>query len=572
MKKTKAKTSGIAKAIEDALFANATNDGEVSDDNNEETRAQVVEKDDDDDDIDIFTRDFSAEERKPSRLRILNAPSAFDHDERYKGKKVSRKKLQSALDEDEDLANIENNSDDSEDEALEKAEHDKAELGHMFEMEGVEYEDEDEDCFKKKKYQRSQSPDLEHLEGDSDQGDDISSDEETNEMSQRVKELLAAEKENQDNSSTEEEDTSDNDEQDLEENDDEDTAGKKDFMAEIKKISKDDFHSQSDSGNENDEIPESGSDEVDDDDEMGPDLSEIFKNDDASEETNEVEDGQGIATFTAGNVEKEVAKGKCIQRQLQIWDGLLELRIAMQKSLAKINQFPTPLKPFKEAMPDPNQDGGELKKSQVMLAKTLDQLLELKRQLLEKDPVVVANDEPLGKKRKLNDYDQYLTEGFETMTSWRNETIEDWNDRTRIVGKTGFSAFETSVTRQIEHILADKSRLVKRTKLKRNAYDIIGTETNDDNETYNDEIFDDDDFYHQLLRELIERKTSSVTDPIALGQQWLQLQKVRAKAKKKVDTRASKGRKTRYDIHAKLVNFMAPTYPKSSLSEEAKTE
>merc|ERR1739838_508286 len=119
-------------------------------------------------------------------------------------------------------------------------------------------------------------------------------------------------------------------------------------------------------------------------------------------------------------------------------------------------------------MPDPNQDGGELKKSQVMLAKTLDQLLELKRQLLQKDPVVVANDEPLGKKRKLNDYDQYLTEGFETMTSWRNETIEDWNDRTRIVGKTGFSAFETSVTRQIEHILADKSRLVKRTKLKRN--------------------------------------------------------------------------------------------------------
>ena len=254
MKKAKAKKSGIAKAIEDDVFANATNDGEVSEDNNEETRAQVVEKDDDDDDIDIFTRDFSAEEQKPSRLRILNAPSAFDHDERYKGKKVSRKKLQSALDEDEDLANIENNSDDSEDEALEKAEHDKAELGHMFEMEGVEYEDEDEDCFKKKKYQRSQSPDLEHLEDDSDQGDDISSDEETNEMSQKVKELLAAEKENQDNSSTEEEDTSDNDEQDLEENDDEDTAGKKDFMAEIKKISKEDFHSQSDSGKQNDSI------------------------------------------------------------------------------------------------------------------------------------------------------------------------------------------------------------------------------------------------------------------------------------------------------------------------------
>jgi protein AATF/BFR2 len=31
------------------------------------------------------------------------------------------------------------------------------------------------------------------------------------------------------------------------------------------------------------------------------------------------------------------------------------------------------------------------------------------------------------------------------------------------------------------------------------------------------EIFDDDDFYHQLLRELIEKKTSDVSDPVALS-------------------------------------------------------
>merc|ERR1712241_1283083 len=248
--------------------------------------------------------------------------------------------------------------------------------------------------------------------------------------------------------------------------------------AQIKKISKDASSSQNDSGNdyendesneeENDDSNENESDEADED-EMGADFSEMFKNA-STEQTNEEENNQGIATFTAGNVEKEVSKGKSIQRQLQIWDNLLELRIAMQKSLTKINQFPVHMKPFKEAIP---AEESELKKSQVMLAKILDQLLELKKQMLEKNAVVDANDEPLSKKRKLNDYDQHLTEGFETMKSWRNETIEDWNDRTRIVGKTGFSAFETSVTRQIEHILADKSRLVKRTKLKRSAYEII---------------------------------------------------------------------------------------------------
>ena len=65
--------------------------------------------------------------------------------------------------------------------------------------------------------------------------------------------------------------------------------------------------------------------------------------------------------------------------------------------------------------------------------------------MLEKNAVVDVNEEPLSKKRKLNDYDQYLTEGFETMKTWRNETIEDWNDRTRIVGKTGFSKIQMLV-------------------------------------------------------------------------------------------------------------------------------
>ncbi len=73
-----------------------------------------------------------------------------------------------------------------------------------------------------------------------------------------------------------------------------------------------------------------------------------------------------------------------------------------------------------------------------------------------------------------------------------------------------------------------------------------GDDENNEDKEYDAEIFDDDDFYHQLLRELIERKTEGITDPMLLGQKWLQIQKMRNKIKKKVDTRASKGRKTRY--------------------------
>ena len=43
-----------------------------------------------------------------------------------------------------------------------------------------------------------------------------------------------------------------------------------------------------------------------------------------------------------------------------------------------------------------------------------------------------------------------------------------------------------------------------------------GTGKARDTKSYDEEIFDDDDFYHQLLRELIERKTSDINDPIAI--------------------------------------------------------
>jgi protein AATF/BFR2 len=83
--------------------------------------------------------------------------------------------------------------------------------------------------------------------------------------------------------------------------------------------------------------------------------------------------------------------------------------------------------------------------------------------------------------------------------------------------------------------------------LNRSSYNIIGDRqpTSDVNlEEYDTQIFDDDDFYHQLLRELMERKSDDA-DPNALGQQWLQIQRMRSKMKRKVDTKASKGRKTR---------------------------
>ena len=88
------------------------------------------------------------------------------------------------------------------------------------------------------------------------------------------------------------------------------------------------------------------------------------------------------------------------------------------------------------------------------------------------------------------------------------------------------------------------------------------------------DVFDDADFYAALLRELVERKMgdskvlqplhngvskgvgNSTRSPLGDGISLHGLRK-EARVKKKVDTKASKGRKIRYTVHEKLQNFMA---------------
>jgi hypothetical protein len=62
---------------------------------------------------------------------------------------------------------------------------------------------------------------------------------------------------------------------------------------------------------------------------------------------------------------------------------------------------------------------------------------------------------------------------------YRDNTIQKWFDKTRLAtGKLkskSFSAFDQSALVQINQILADKERLIKRTQLKRSVYRVLGT-------------------------------------------------------------------------------------------------
>ena len=154
---------------------------------------------------------------------------------------------------------------------------------------------------------------------------------------------------------------------------------------------------------------------------------------------------------------------------------------------------------------------------------------------------------------------------------FRNSTLEKWSNKVQAAAgarlNKKFKAFDQNIMTQIENALADKPSLIKRTQLQRSDYKVLGKavisleeeeqQQGEDAEdtgkkpdrhlnTYDVEIFDDQDFYQQQLRELIESRMVDTDDPLAIGMRWAARKQTEQKKKKKVVNRkGSKGRQLR---------------------------
>ncbi|CAG8750249.1 4635_t:CDS:2, partial [Racocetra fulgida] len=199
------------------------------------------------------------------------------------------------------------------------------------------------------------------------------------------------------------------------------------------------------------------------------------------------------------------------------------------------------------------------------LRELIDSLIDLRKN----ENIAISENAANSRKRHIedDDYLEYLWKDLKEINDlflpFRTQTIEKWSNKVQIASgiplNKKFKAINQGVNDQIAHVLCDRERLIKRTQLKRNADKILGKA----------KIFDDTDFYQQLLRELIERSDDiskvnviefhflCLDDPVALGLRWATLRQTKQK-KKHVDTKASKGRRLRYHVHEKLQNFMVP--------------
>ncbi|KAI1490292.1 apoptosis-antagonizing transcription factor [Biscogniauxia mediterranea] len=308
---------------------------------------------------------------------------------------------------------------------------------------------------------------------------------------------------------------------------------------------------------EGEEGKESGSDNEDedeeDDDENMEQPSGINGSDRATMKDMMNAGQRSVVNSLSTALQKDVAKGRAVRRQRKAFDALLNVRIRLQKSLVAVNSFSTV---------EESQDQLEPYEAAEAAAIKLWNAIDNFRAAIQTEPAKAGQ-----KRKRVASSDTPSQDIWDRMEvveqraiTRRKAVLQKWshsarNMRTVDRSSRRFAASsEKPLTTMLDEELDAPDRLIKRTRTPRSCAPAqVAKKVNED-----PNIFDDADFYQLLLKELVDQRTGDSSGAGAQAATIRYTAAKEAKAKRHVDTKASKGRKMRFNVHEKLQNFMAP--------------
>lgn len=281
----------------------------------------------------------------------------------------------------------------------------------------------------------------------------------------------------------------------------------------------------------------------------------------------QVEEEQQLKVIASRNVD-EVERGKHVKNQYMLWDRMLDVRIQMQPLLNAVNRLPSASEVL--AFDGNNEIMKDRETAIDHLDNVIKGLLNVQEALIQHDRIQVN-----GKKRSSSGLDGDLWRKAARLEAdllpFCKEALDNWHQKVILASETSVKkqlrVINQGIWQQVESALRDKERLVARTQILRSGTRIACPEDDDfvdteGNKNVFPDIFDDTDFYQQLLREWIESNPTrqAKMDLSGVALKGVMRGKAAAAGTKKVDTRASKGRKLRFDVQEKLVNYMVPSH------------
>lgn len=311
------------------------------------------------------------------------------------------------------------------------------------------------------------------------------------------------------------------------------------------------------------------------------------EDDDIEREYAELQQAQTYVLASQRNRQEGMQRrSAAVQNQQKIWDSALHVRILLQKVLAGANRLPSP--DMLGKLPDiSTQLAHRVSDTRRAACDTLDALLGLHNVLLDQHLSGKRAGAPQAagapaKRQRMEEGDarahvtstaaawQQLQGAYDEFLPLCNAAVDRWHRRAVLVPsrggvQSGLRMLNRSLSEQVSSSLKDPSQLIARTRLPKHRQPgqllmdgasgegermpevRVGVDM-EQSVDFDADTYDDSDFYQLLLREFLDANSAQVqvANPAV------------TKMRKRVDRRASKGRKIRYDIHEKLVNFMAP--------------
>ncbi|KAG7114076.1 Protein bfr2 like protein [Verticillium longisporum] len=318
----------------------------------------------------------------------------------------------------------------------------------------------------------------------------------------------------------------DEDEEDEDEEGDSDLDG---FINDDSGLEDEDEDDEDASGSEDD-------DEDEDDEALKPKKSSRAA-DARAEQRKLMNEGQKalVATISAA-VQQDAAKGLAVRQQRKTFDGLLNIRIRLQKALVATNSFSA----FDAVGDDEAEPYSAAEEAALKLLGTLDSV----RATLVPSASTSSSSSAPDKKRKRDTSTEALWAALQETDAraakHRRKVLDTWSSKTRNatveVKSRNLISSQQSLVASLEDQLLNSDRLIKRARTPRSCAPVqVAAKVNEDASVY-----DDADFYQLLLKELVEQRTSDETAAQASG------------------GALATGRKMQFNIHEKLQNFMAP--------------
>ncbi|WFD17953.1 rRNA-processing protein bfr2 [Malassezia caprae] len=355
-------------------------------------------------------------------------------------------------------------------------------------------------------------------------------------------------------------------------------------------------------GNEEDEDENEGEDEDEDEDEGEEDEGEDAQDDEEEEEKDRVQERPSrrssadknhaphassevqalpytAATLASQEQEsrtlmqqlqerrtQDAKKGRHVQKQIRNWEKALRLRIALQKVISAIARLPPPnmMTDYIAAAPGTEED---VDASAAELEDMAQTLLNVRLHLWKQNIPALADEldsvnTEASSAKALFDLEACIEPQRRTLLSrWSSKIAAAPDSRSASASsRLQLRAMNQSVVEQMDQALAGDGmdRLVDRTRVWRGdetaRLGVSQPVSETESRPTDVNVFDDSDFYAQLLRDLIDNASIVEAGISATASDVLQSRK----RKRNVDVRASKGRRIRYEVIEKVQNFMPP--------------